>query len=114
MAKNRVSRVQELIKQELGGIILRELETPDSAIVTLTRVVVSGNLQQAKVYISVVPDEKGREVVRRLSKNVYEIQQMLNERLKMRPVPKIRWVLETATAEARHIEELLDKIKQEE
>ncbi len=86
---------------------------PDDAVVTLTRVVASGNLQQAKVYISVVPDQKAQEALKSLEQNIYDIQQTLNERLKMRPVPKIIWVLETANAEAQKIEELLDQIKKE-
>jgi len=110
--KNRVDRVNELIRQELSQIILRDLEMPDQALVTLTRVVASGNLQQAKVYISVVPDERAQEVLKILGKNIFAVQQMLNRKLKMRPVPKILWVPEKATLEAQRIEELLAQIKE--
>jgi ribosome-binding factor A len=112
--KNRVAQINELLKHELGNMLFREIEMPEHAVITLTRVEASGNLQQAKVYISVMPDEKGNEVLTILGRNIYDIQQMLNERLKMRPVPKILWVLETATAQAQHIEELLDQIRKEE
>jgi len=111
--KNRIAQINELLKHELGSLIFREIEMPEGVVTTLTRVVASGNLQQAKIYISVVPDQKAQEVLRSLKQNIYEIQQMLNERLKMRPVPKIQWVLETATAEAQHIEEILDQIQKE-
>ena len=86
---------------------------PEDALVTLTRVVASGNLQEAKVFISVVPDARASEVMKMLEQNVYNIQQMLNERLKMRPVPRIRWIAETAGAEAQRIEGLLDQLKKE-
>ena len=111
--KNRIDQVNKLIRQELGQIILREVDMPEGVVVTLTRVAASGNLQQAKVYISVVPDKNTSEVLKSLRQDIYSIQQMLNSRLKMRPVPRIRWVLETATAEAQKIEELLDQIKKE-
>jgi len=114
MAKNRVAQVQRLMKEELSKILFREVEMPEGAVVTLTRVDASPNLQQAKVYISVVPDEKGKDVLRVLKQSIYDIQQDLNEKLVMRPVPKIQWMLETATAEAQRIEELLDRIKKEE
>jgi ribosome-binding factor A len=113
MAKNRVAQVQEVMKEELSKILFLEIEMPEGAIVTLTRVDASPNLQQAKVYISVMPDDKSKEVMGALQRNIYDIQQVLNERLIMRPVPKIKWVLETATAQAQRIEELLDKIKKE-
>ena len=109
--KDRITKVNELMKRELGQIILREVEMPENAVVTLTRVAASGNLQQAKVYISVVPDEKAQEALKALGQNVFPIQQILNKKLKMRPVPKILWVLERATVEAQRIEELLDQIK---
>lgn len=111
--KNRIERVNGLIKRELGSILLREIEMPEAALVTITRVVASGNLQEAKVYISIVPDEKGKEVLGVLRSHIAEIQEHLNERLNMRPVPKIIWAIETAGARARRIEDLFDQIKQE-
>lgn len=114
MPKDRIAQVNELIKEEVGKILFREIEMPEGAVVTVTRVEATPNLQQAKVYISVVPDAKGKETVKGLGKNIYAVQQELNEKLAMRPVPRIQWVLETATAEAQRIEELLDKIKKEE
>ena len=110
---DRISKVNELMKRELGQIILREVEMPDKAVVTLTRVAASGNLQQAKVYISVVPDEKAREVLKILDQNIFDIQQILNKKLRMRPVPKILWISEKATAEAQRIEEILDQLRKE-
>jgi ribosome-binding factor A len=109
----RIPQVQELLKEELGAILLRELEVPEDTFVTLTRVDAAPNLQQAKIYISVMPEEKGAEVLKTLQREVYEIQQLLNKRLNMRPVPRIEWILETKTVEAQEIEEILDKIKEE-
>jgi len=109
----RIPQVNELLQQELGAILLRELDVPEGTIVTLTRADAAPNLQQAKIYISVVPEEKAKEVLKLLKKEVYEIQQLLNKRLNMRPVPRIEWVLEEKTKEAQKIEEILDKIKEE-
>lgn len=113
MAKNRVAQVQELMKEELGHILLTQLSMPEKTIVTLTRVDASPNLQQAKVFIAVFPEEKAEEVIRLLGRNIYDIQQQLNERLKMRPVPKIQWFADKELIKAQRIEELLDKIKKE-
>lgn len=109
----RIPQVNELLQQELGTILLREFDVPENTLVTLTRVDTAPNLQQAKIYISVMPEEKAKEVLKLLKKEVYEMQQLLNKRLNMRPVPRIEWVLETKTAEAQEIEEILDKIKEE-
>ena len=109
----RILQVNELLQQELGVILLREFDVPENTLVTLMGVDTTPNLQQAKIYISVMPEGRGLEVLKVLRKEVYEIQQLLNKRLNMRPVPRIEWVLEKKTREAQKIEEILDKIKEE-
>lgn len=110
----RILKVNELLRQELGVILLREFIAPENVIVTLTRADAAPNLQQAKIYISVMPEERGKEVLGLLKRDIYEMQQVLNKRLNMRPVPRIEWFLEEKVKEAKTVEEILDKIKEEE
>ena len=89
MSEHRIEKIESLIHQVLGEMIQREFTPPEGALVSLTRIAVSGNLQEAKVYISVIPDRLGNEVVGNLQKNAWRFQEELNKKLKMRPVPKI-------------------------
>ena len=109
----RIPRVNELIRRELGQIILREIEFPSEVLVTLTRVETSVDLNQSKVYVSAIPEEKIKLALRILNQQIYDIQQRLNKRLKMRPIPRIKFIEEKETREAGKIEELLEKIKKE-
>lgn len=84
---------------------------PEGVLVTLTRVETLPNLIESKVYISVMPEDKTADVLDILRKIVYFLQQKLNKRLGMRPIPKIMFVEEKATKEAGRVEELLEKIK---
>ena len=111
MKGQRLLRVNQLIKKELGEIMLREIDFSEGVLVTLTRVETAANLIQAKVYISVMPEEKAPEVLGILRKTIYFLQQKLNERLRIRPIPKIIFMEERATREAGKIEELLEKIR---
>ena len=111
MSTERLPQVNQLIKKELSRIMLREADFPEGVLVTLTRVETSANLIQTKAYISVMPQEMSRDVLKTLRGLVYEFQQKLNSRLKMRPVPRIIFVEEEAVREAGKIEELLEKIK---
>lgn len=106
----RVQRVNQLIKKELSRIILREIDFPKDVLVTITRVETSSNLIQTKVYISVMPEDKSSQMMGVLNKHIYDIQQALNKRLKMRPIPKIIFVEERITREAAKVEELLEEI----
>lgn len=107
----RIQRVNQVIKKELAKTLLRENEFPRDILITLTRVETSANLQETRVYISVLPEEKTKQVLKTLNKNIYEFQQKLNKRLKMRPVPRIEFVQEKETSKAGRIEEILSKIK---
>ena len=110
---NRIQSVNSLIKNELSQILLKEVDFPEDTLATLTRVETSTDLSQAKVYISIMPDNKINEIFEILNKNIYKLQQELNKRLKMRPIPRIVFKKEEKTEEAGKIEELLEQIKKE-
>ena len=110
--KLRIQRVNQLIKKELSQILLREVELPPEVLITVTRVESSVDLNQAKVYIGCLPEEKISKVFRILNRQVYELQQKLNQRLRMRPIPRIKFIEEKKTKEAGRVEEILEELKE--
>jgi len=110
---NRVLQVNQLIKKELSQIILREVETPPGVLLTLTEVKTTPNLIESRVFISVIPEEKQDKIMKILNGQVYDLQQLLNKRLRMRPIPKIIFIKEKETVKAGKIEELLEQLKKE-
>ena len=111
MDKNRIPQINELIKQELGNVVFKEIEFPKDTLVTVTRVQTSSNLIQAKVYVSVMPESQTPKVLQTLNDQIFELQQTINKRLEMRPIPKIKFVEEKETRKAEEIEKLLEEIK---
>lgn len=107
----RIEQVNELIRRELGKIVLKEIDFPQGVMVTLTRIETSVDLEQSNIYVSAFPEEKAETVLRILNQNIYDIQQRLNKRLKMKIIPKIFFVIEKETAEAGRIEEILEQLK---
>jgi len=107
----RIQQVNQLIKKELSQIIQREVDISPNVLVTLTRVETSPDLEQTNIYISVLPEEKVKIIFRVLNQNIYQLQQKLNSRLKMRPIPRICFVEEKETAGAGKIEEILARLK---
>ena len=57
----RANRVGEQMKKELGEIISRKIKDPRIGFVTVTDVKVTGDLQQATIYISVLGDDEEKE-----------------------------------------------------
>lgn len=107
----RIQRVNALIKQELSQILLKEIEFPSNVLVTITRVEASPNLMEGNVWISALPEEELRGSLEILNKNIYILQQKLNQRLGMRPIPRIKFLEEKKTKEAGEVEEILEKLK---
>ncbi|OIO44262.1 MAG: ribosome-binding factor A [Candidatus Nealsonbacteria bacterium CG_4_10_14_0_8_um_filter_35_10] len=107
----RISRLNQLLKEELGKILLREGNFPKGILVTITQVETLANLTEAKVWVSVLPGDKAEKIVGNLNKRIYFLQQKINKILRMRIVPKIRFQIETKTKEAARVEELLEKIR---
>ena len=58
MSQLRVEKVQELMKQEISEIILRELKDPRIGFVTVTSVECTGDLREAKIYVSLMGSEQ--------------------------------------------------------
>ena len=122
---NRIEKVNSLLEREISKILLRDFAFPDNALVTLTRVQATPNLIEARVYVSVYfarrssqseggSEENAEEIVKNLNRNVYDIQQKINRLLRMRPIPRIRFVGDKTISQAGKIEELLEKLKEQE
>ena len=107
----RIQRVNQLIKKEISQLLLREVEFPADTLVTVTRVETSADLKESNIWVSVIPEERQKRILQILNKNIYILQQKLNKRLKMRPIPKIKFLEEKRTAEAGRIEEILEELK---
>jgi len=110
MAKERVLRINQLIKKELNKILLDELDIQKDILITITRVETSSNLIQSKVYVSVLPESEKERVEEVLDNIVFKIQKILNKRLRIRPVPKIIFKREEEVRKASEIDEVFAEI----
>lgn len=110
-SSQRIKKVNEVIKRELGRIILKEIDLPKNILVTLTGVETSKDLRESKIFVSVLPEKETMIVLKILEKEIYHLQQILNQRLAMRPVPKIRFFEDRELKQAQRIEKILNEIK---
>ena len=106
MISRRLERATELIKRELSGIIAKDFIL-SGVMITLTRVELSSDLQYADIYFMVIPDKLLEQARKMFGKNIFDIQQALNKRLRMRPVPKVRFHKDEALLEAAKLDEFL-------
>jgi len=104
----RSNRVAEQMKKELGDIITRKLKDPSVGFVTVTAVEVTGDLQQATVYITTLGDEAEREdTMKALEKAKGFIRSEIGSRIRLRRTPELSFQFDSSVEYGNKIEQLL-------
>ncbi len=115
MGQLRVEKVQELMKQEVSQIILRELKDPRIGFVTVTSVECTGDLREAKIYVSLMGSEQQvKDCWAGLTSSLGYIRREIGKRIRLRFTPEISLAIDKSLDYSAHIQELLLKIKAEE
>ena len=116
MAKQlRVEKVQELIKQELSNMLLMDVKDPRIKNVTVTDVVLTRDMSQAKVYISIYgPKSEQEEVWMALEKAVGYMRTEIAKRIRLRFAPELILAKDSSLEYGAHIDTLLNQIKKNE
>lgn len=111
----RANRVGEQMKKELSDIIGRKLKDPRIGFVTVTGVEVTGDLQQAKVFITVLGDERKREdTLNGLEKAKGFIRSEVGHRIRLRKTPELFFEIDESIDYGNKIETLLKEIHRDE
>ena len=113
MGQERVQRVAEEIKKEIGRIIHDELNDPRIGFVTITKVDLSRDCRFAKVYFSLLGSKKQlRDTQVGLARSKGFIRKLLAQRVKLRYTPEIVFKLDEGIEYSIHISEVLEKLKE--
>lgn len=108
MTELRANRVAEQMKKELGDILTRKVKDPRVGFVTVTDVEVTGDLQQATIYISVLGDEKQKkDTLLGLSQAKGFIRSEIGKRIRLRKTPEIAFEFDEALDYGNRIETIL-------
>ena len=150
----RLESMAEVIKEELARQVSREVELPEGILLTITRIEITDDKQQAGVFISLLApldkkstkreksalgesfsyrrensskknyltglggsdntDEMRRQILDLLFKTTPFLQRMLNRKLRTRPVPRIRFLIDEEELKRQRIEELLGQVEKNE
>jgi ribosome-binding factor A len=106
----RLARVAEAIREVASETILYELRDPRVKLVTVTRAEVSGDLQHAKVYVSVMGTEKEQQLTMHgLRHATGFIQSKLAKRLQTRFTPVVQFVLDQGVKHSIEMTRLINE-----
>jgi ribosome-binding factor A len=108
---SRPHRVADQIRSELALLLSREVHDPGIGFVTLTRVQVTPDLQQARVFYTALGDEKARrESGRALGRAAPFLRRQLGSRLRLKRAPELTFVYDDSIAGQDRIEQILSEL----
>ncbi|MBG1257954.1 30S ribosome-binding factor RbfA [Nostoc commune] len=117
MATNRrVSRVAELIKREVSQMLLNGIKDDrvGTGMVSVTDVDVSGDLQHAKVYVSIYgTDEAKVETMAGLKSATGYVRSELGARIRLRRTPEVIFLEDRSIERGNKVLALLDQLNHE-
>jgi len=110
----RQQRVAELLYEELSIMVSNELDDPKLSLVTVTRVEISRDLRNAKVFVNhQQEDVTPREVLKQLRRAMPYLRSQIAVRCSMRMVPELNFAYDDIPAKAARVDELLRSLAQE-
>ena len=110
----RQLRVGELIKQNLGELLIRnEAKIPsiNSKLITVTEVRMTPDLKTARVYVIPLGGTDTKETVRILTEHSHLVRRALSKRLDIKFLPKLTFIEDNSFEYAEKIEKIIKKIK---
>lgn len=109
---SRPDRVAEQIRAELALVVAREVHDPGIGFVTFTRVQVSADLQQARVYYTALGDDKARQKsARALDRAAPFLRRQIGSRLRLKRTPELHFIFDESIEGEDRIQRLLNEIQ---
>ena len=110
----RQLKVGEELRHLISNALHRETfydEIIESSNITITEVNVSPDLKNAKVYIMPLGGKQKLEVLNSLNKVKGHIKKLISRGITLRQIPKISFIIANSFEYAKHIDQILHKIK---
>ena len=110
MDTTRQQKINRLIQKELGEIFRKQTQQMKGVLVSVSIVRVSPDLGMAKVYLSIFPSEKGKELLDNIKTNVKALRFDLGQKVgkQLRVIPELSFYLDDSLDYLENIDRLLD------
>ncbi len=110
----RAVRVGDQLRVEITEILAREVHDPGIGFLTVTRVKVTPDLQQARIYYTTLGDEKARkDTGKALGRATPFLRRQVARRMNFKRVPELQFFYDESIAQHDRIERILREIESE-
>src|ERR1044071_2062748 len=108
--KHRQLRLNELVKRELSGIIVREMNF-EGALVSINDVDVTPDMKSAHVFVSVLGSTQRENVINKLEENRPALQAELSRKVVLKYTPHLVFHLDNSIERGARVIEIMQEIE---
>ncbi len=110
----KTQRIASNIVKEISYILAYEVKDNDIKFVTVTDCKLTTDLSYAKIYVTVLDNNKKETTLKALKDDSGFIRKELAERIDIRHIPELEFVYDESIEYGKKIEDLIEKIHDEE
>jgi len=108
----RTDRIDELLRQEIGQALEREVTDPGIGFVTVTKVETVPDLSRARVWVSVIgSDEQRKETLAALRRAMPFVRHGLGSKIRIRRIPELDVRLDDSIERGTRILKIIDELE---
>ena len=111
----RLDRVNDLLRTELSGLLIRQIKDPRlQGVISITRVETSPDMRTAKVYLSVMGDPDTRQsALDGIQSAATFLRRELRPRLVLRHTPFLKFTLDQSMEDANQLLQIMNDIRED-
>ena len=108
----RTDRIDQLLREEIGQILARDVQDPRIGFVTITDVETAPDLSTARVWVSVIgqPEERDR-TIRALQRAMPFVRHELGSRIRLRRIPELQLRTDDTALRGTRVMQLLAELE---
>ena len=108
----KIERINHMIMEEVSKILMLEIKDEDIKFVTVTDCDTSNDLSYAKIYVTVLEQEKKEETLKALNKASSFIRSELAKRIDIRNIPELKFYYDESINYGEKIDKIIDEINE--
>ena len=105
-----IERYNSIFEREISKILQQEIKDPNIKFVTVTGCEITNDLSYAKVYVTVLDDDKKNDIMKSLDKAKSYIRGQLSKKVEIRHTPELRFIFDKSVEYGNNIERIINNL----
>ena len=104
----RQEKVNSLLRRLTASFLTKQ--SAGGAVITITRIETSKDLKSSKIFISIFPENKEKEILTSLKGKVGELRKFIGSQIKMRFLPRFEFAIDEGEKARQRIDKILGAV----